>query len=145
MTSMFHGVHTTVEKLCRQITYRHTFRFDQSKLLEKRREEAEKLLIRFSDRVPIIVEKNTRSQLDDIDKHKFLVPCDITIGDFLQVIRKRLKIKDDTSIFIFVHKNSESGQPLTISRHVKDVYDQYKSEDLFLKLTFCEESTFGSE
>jgi len=41
------------------------------------------------DRIPVIVDKRAGdSSLPEIDKKKFLVPSDLTVGQFMYVIRK---------------------------------------------------------
>ena len=39
----------------------------------------------------MIVEKAEKSDISDIDKQKYLVPADLTVGQFVYVIRKRIK------------------------------------------------------
>ncbi|XP_026433679.1 autophagy-related protein 8f-like [Papaver somniferum] len=45
----------------------------------------------------VIVEKAERS-----DKKKYLVPADLTVEQFVYVIRKRIKFSAEKAIFIFV-------------------------------------------
>ena len=59
------------------------FSFDQ------RQKESKKIIDKYPDKIPIIVQKNKNCTLNDIDKHKFLVPTDMTIGQFLYVLRKK--------------------------------------------------------
>ena len=44
--------------------------------LEKRREESARILAKYPDRIPVIVETNGRTKGPDQDKCKFLVPTD---------------------------------------------------------------------
>jgi GABA(A) receptor-associated protein len=46
-----------------------------------------------------------RSDIPDIDKKKYLVPADLTVGQFVYVIRKRIKLQPEKAIFIFVNNN----------------------------------------
>lgn len=39
-----------------------------------------------------------------IDKKKYLVPADLTVGQFVYVIRKRIKLSPEKAIFIFVNE-----------------------------------------
>ncbi len=50
----------------------------------------------------VIVEKAEKSDIPDIDKKKYLVPSDLTVGQFVYVIRKRIKLSPEKAIFIFV-------------------------------------------
>lgn len=55
------------------------------------------------DRIPVIVDRRVGdSSLPEIDKKKFLVPSDLTIGQLMYVIRKRIKLAPEQAIFLFV-------------------------------------------
>ncbi|KAL5650447.1 hypothetical protein ACJX0J_041256, partial [Zea mays] len=70
--------------------------------LEKRQSEANRIREKYPDRIPVIVEKAERSDIPDIDKKKYLVPADLTVGQFVYVVRKRIKLSAEKAIFIFV-------------------------------------------
>ena len=73
-----------------------------------------------------------------LDKHKYLVPNDVTIYHLQYILRKRLKITDRESIFLF------SGTKLMRSDHlVSHLYQHHKDADGFLYLTYSQESVFG--
>ena len=72
-------------------------------LAEKRQAEALRIREKYPDRIPVIVEKAGRSDIPDIDKKKYLVPGDLTAGQFVYVIRKRIKLSPEKAIFIFVN------------------------------------------
>ena len=115
--------------------------YEQSKPFEERKQESERMVNKYFDRVPIIVEKSqTRNNtLPDIDKHKYLVPKDLTIGQFQHVIRKRIKLDSTTALFIFVNKNIIPPS----TSFVANIYDDHKSEDGFLYIHYATENTFG--
>lgn len=52
----------------------------------------------------MIVEKVSGSQIVDIDKRKYLVPSDITVAQFMWIIRKRIQLPSEKAIFLFVDK-----------------------------------------
>lgn len=108
---------------------------------DKRLAESDKITSKYMDRVPVIIEKSKKCTLKDIDKKKFLVPHDLTMGQFLYVIRKRLKLIETDTIFLFIN---DSVLPLS-SESVYNVYLNNKDEDGFLYLTYCNENTFGSK
>ena len=43
--------------------------------------------MKYPDRVPVIVERLPKAQIGDLDKKKYLVPVDLTIGQFYFLIR----------------------------------------------------------
>jgi GABA(A) receptor-associated protein len=61
--------------------------------LEDRLAESDRIRAKYPDRVPCIVEKAEKSDIAAIDKKKFLVPSDLTVGQFVYVIRKRIKLR----------------------------------------------------
>lgn len=86
----------------------------------------------------VIVEKADSSDIPSIDKKKYLVPNDLTVGQFTYVIRKRIQVNPEKALFIFV-KNVLPPNAALIS----DVYSEHKDEDGFLYLTYSGENTFG--
>ncbi len=82
--------------------------------VEKRKSEAERIRSKYPDRVPVICEKADRSDIPDIDKKKYLVPSDLTVGQFHYVIRKRIKLAPEKALFLFcsnsIPPNGEFGK-----------------------------------
>mmetsp|Transcript_2705 Transcript_2705/g.9305 ORF Transcript_2705/g.9305 Transcript_2705/m.9305 type:complete len:129 (-) Transcript_2705:345-731(-) len=91
--------------------------------LEKRQAEAMRIREKYPDRIPVIVEKAGRSDIPDIDKKKYLVPGDLTAGQFVYVIRKRIKLSPEKAIFIFVNNilppTGEFGPPPPVQRRTR--------------------------
>ncbi|XP_004244570.2 autophagy-related protein 8f isoform X1 [Solanum lycopersicum] len=112
--------------------------FKQEHDLEKRRAEASRIREKYTDRIPVIVEKAERSDIPNIDKKKYLVPADLTVGQFVYVIRKRIKLSAEKAIFIFV----DNVLPPT-GAIMSSIYDEKKDEDGFLYVTYSGENTFG--
>jgi GABA(A) receptor-associated protein len=106
--------------------------------LEKRRSEAQRIRTKYADRIPVICEKDERSDIPDIDKKKYLVPQDLTVGQFVYVIRKRIKLSSEKAIFIFIN----NVLPPTAALMSK-IYADHKDEDGFLYVQYSGENTFG--
>ncbi|GJW06658.1 retrotransposon protein, putative, ty1-copia subclass [Tanacetum coccineum] len=100
--------------------------FKQEHDLEKRRAEAARIRDKYPDRIPVIVEKGERSDVPNIDKKKYLVPADLTVGQFVYVIRKRIKLSAEKAIFIFV----DNALPPT-GAIMSSIYEEKKDEDGF--------------
>ena len=73
-----------------------------------------------------------------MDKRKYLIPMDLTVGQFVYVIRKRIKINPEKAIFTFVN-----GKLPPTSQLMSNIYDENKDEDGFLYITYSGENTFG--
>jgi GABA(A) receptor-associated protein len=108
-------------------------------LPERRFAESSRIRERYSDRIPVIAEKAANSDVPDIEKQKYLVPADLTVGQFLYVIRKRIKVPAEKAIFIFVNK-----QLLSMSTGMAQVYKDHADSDGFLYVTYSGENTFGA-
>jgi len=103
----------------------------------KRKNESELILAKYPTRIPIIVERYNKS-VPEIDRKKYLVPDDLSMSNFLYVIRKRLKMKAENSLFLFVNNKIPN-----MSRTMDGIYDKHHDEDGFLYVKYCKESTFG--
>jgi GABA(A) receptor-associated protein len=114
--------------------------FKKAHPLEKRKAEAQRIRAKYPDRIPIICEKLAKSDIPDIDKKKYLVPGDLTITQFMYVIRKRIKISQEKTIFLFIN-NKIPAQ----TADMKELYKENKDEDGFLYVTYSGETTFGAE
>merc|ERR1712125_54542 len=106
--------------------------------LDKRMQVSKRIREKYSDRIPVIVEKAAKSDVPDIDKKKYLVPSDITVGKFVYEIRKHMKLSPEKAIFLFV--NNVLPPTAELMSHI---YDKYKDEDGFLYITYSGENTFG--
>jgi GABA(A) receptor-associated protein len=115
--------------------------FKQTHTLQSRQQEAYRIFAKFPGRIPIIVDRAEQSKttMPSLDKHKFLVPGDLTLGQFAFVIRKRMELPSDRALFIFVNNSLPTTGSL-----IKELYSHhYDKEDGFLYVTYCGESTFG--
>lgn len=103
--------------------------------------EVNRIRLKYPDRVPAIVNRNEHSikTTPEIDRHKYLVPMDLTVGQFQYVIRKRIKLSPDRALFLFINSTLVCNSEIMGS-----VYEKYKSEtDGFLHVVYSCESTFG--
>lgn len=98
---------------------------------------------------------------------RYLVPADLTVGQFVYVVRKRIKLSAEKAIFIFV-KNvlpptgketldvlnwySSACSCFKILKYaslfgtaamMSAIYEENKDEDGFLYMTYSGENTFG--
>lgn len=112
--------------------------FKEDHSLEHRCIESAKIRNKYPDRVPVIVEKVSGSQIVDIDKRKYLVPSDITVAQFMWIIRKRIQLPSEKAIFLFVDKTVPQSS-ITMGQ----LYEKEKDEDGFLYVAYSGENTFG--
>ena len=104
---------------------------------EERCIESAKVRARHRNSGPVIVQPHD-SKTPMIDRCKYLVPWELTYGQFLYVVRKRVGLTKEQSLFMFCD-NSLPMQQETI----RDLHRKYGDQDGFLYFTYALENTFG--
>ena len=112
------------------------FKDDHS--IENRTNESKKILFKYPNRIPIIVEKSNNCDLPDISKKKYLVPNDMTMSQFLYVVRKRIELEPSKSLFIMINNHLVPS-----AKSVGVIYEDDKDDDGFLYMVYSAENTFG--
>ena len=104
----------------------------------ERANESKKIIFKYPSRIPIIVERYKDCSLNEINKNKYLVPKDLTMGQFVGIIRKRINLDPAQALFIMINNklvpNVES---------MGTIYENEKNIDGFLYLVYTSENTFG--
>lgn len=115
-------------------------RFQDEFTVQHRRSEACRVIQKYPDRVPVVCERNLQSTLNcpNIDKKKYLVPKDFTLGQFMRVVRNRLRLAPEKGLFLFIGNRMPS-----MSSQMIQVYNSYVNEDGFLYITYDLENVFG--
>ena len=114
--------------------------FVEERRFAVRVDEAGKLRAKYPDRIPVICERADHSDIPEVDKKKYLVPVDLTVGQFVYVIRNRMKLPPEQALFVFIN----DVMPPTASL-MSAIYEEQMSADGFLYITYSGEHTFGSE
>ncbi len=109
--------------------------------VQKRKQESNKVREKYGDRIPVIIEKDPNSRLKDLDKTKFLVPNDITAQVLIFIIRKRLELSQEETLFMLVDgKSSISGET-----GMSEIYEKYQDkEDGYLYITYTAQLAWGN-
>ena len=110
--------------------------------VNQRRENCNKIRNQFSDKIPIICEKDPKcKRLKDIDKTKYLVPNDLTVSQFSFMIRKRIEIQQEEAFFLLVNGKTS----ITGDSNLSDIYERHADkEDGFLYIAYSSELTWGN-
>ena len=111
--------------------------FKDKHSLENRTREASKIRSKYPDRIPVIVEPSAKCTFV-IERRKYLIPNDLTVGQLSYVIRKRINMEADQALYFFVNNTIPPTGGL-----VSQLYHEHKDEDGFLYIIFNGESTFG--
>lgn len=114
--------------------YRKNVPFDERKL------KASIILKQHSDRIPVVVECSEQLQsMHPLKKNKFIVPFELTLAQFIFVIRKHMKLDPSYAIFVFINNKLHPSTAI-----MGDLYAGQKNEDGFMYLDVFQESTFGT-
>ncbi|KAK2867882.1 hypothetical protein FQN49_003371 [Arthroderma sp. PD_2] len=113
--------------------------FKEQHRFNSRKAESERIRSRYRDSIPIVCEKALGSHIPRLEKQKYLVPADLTIGNFLHVLRTRLKLPSDKAMFVFINEQIPPTAALMGALHTEQ-----QDEDGFLYLTYAAENTFGA-
>jgi hypothetical protein len=103
--------------------------YKKSKSFEERLSESNRIIEKYPDRLPIIVEKKNTCKLNDIDKNKFLVPSDMALTQFIYIIRKRIKLNSNSVI-----KNFRIDKKIGKCLHIKLIEEHFINISKMLKL-----------
>jgi len=115
------------------------FDFKIKNTFDNRKIIASNILIKYIYKIPVIIEKKKSDKSRHIlDKNKYIMSSDLTLGSVIYIIRKRLKLESNEAIFIFV-----DNVLLPNTMIISDIYKQYCDEDGFLYIMYACENTFG--
>jgi len=118
-----------------QSIYYHTNTFEKDKYTQ---DTATRIINKYKNRLPVLLWQIGPDI--KIKKRKFIVPRDLTIGQFLYVLRKQMdKMTATEGLFIFVH---DKNSMLPVTAMIDKVYNE-NNIDGFLRLTITKENTFG--
>ena len=73
-----------------------------------------------------------------VDKKKYLVPNNLTLGQFIFVIKNKIKLSPEKAIFLFI-----AGTIPASSTIISQIYESKKDKDGFLYVEYSGENTFG--
>ena len=124
--------------------------FKMKTTLDQRLEDSRKILEKYPEKVPIILEANNNTKkgtslfgtdINGKEKKilKFLVPRSITVSQFMYIIRKNVKLNSEQAIYIF----TESKRVPPLAAYIDQIYLENKSKDNFLYLVCSAENSFG--
>jgi GABA(A) receptor-associated protein len=113
--------------------------FKQTRTFTQRSHEANKMLEKYPNRIPVICEVDENNKDIKLDKLKYLVPDSLTVGQFLDVIRRRIKLGSQEALFIIINNTTL----LPTSALMSYTYVQHKDKDGFLYISLTKENTFG--
>ena len=97
--------------------------------------KSQKLRAAHPDKVPVIVKNNKTKET-----MKFLVQQDISLSQFLFILRKKIELSQEEGLYIYVNDHAL----IDMLFPMREIYDLHKNEkDGLLYLTMAGENVFG--
>jgi len=102
------------------------------------RKEVEVIKEKYPNYIPIVVRPNDNKI--KLIKCKFLVGGDITIGQFLSILRRKMEnLKSSEAIYLFINNSLP-----TATSSLSTIYTENQDKNTgLLYITVCKENTFG--
>ena len=80
----------------------------------------------------------TGADIPNLDRSKYLVPDDLTVGLFLFNIRRKMQLSPEKALYLFVQDYQPPRDKLFSS-----LYEEFKDEDGFLYISYTGENSSG--
>uniref|UniRef100_A0A674NHY9 Microtubule-associated protein 1 light chain 3 gamma n=1 Tax=Takifugu rubripes TaxID=31033 RepID=A0A674NHY9_TAKRU len=119
----------------------HSKPFKQRKNFATRKQEVAGIRSKFPNKVPVIIERyEGEKYLPPLDKTKFLVPHELTMTQFVTIIRNRMALLPTQAFYLLVNNSGLASMALTMAQ----VYRDHQDDDGFLYMTYASQEMFGS-
>lgn len=113
-------------------------KFYKENTLDQLLNESKRLRNKCPSRLPVIIDRlNKHTQ--KLDKNKFLIPNSFTMGDILNMVRKRLNLNSKTGLYFYL----ENGSIPSYESLVSTLFVEQANKGGFLVIKYSEEDTFG--
>ena len=104
------------------------------------REKIENMLVKYPDKIPIVLKLKDDEHKINLKQKKFLIPNELSVAQFMFTIRKRMTLSPTDAIFIYFNDKDMANH----SEMLQTVYERYKNPiDKILYVTIATENTFG--
>ncbi|XP_059811160.1 microtubule-associated proteins 1A/1B light chain 3C [Hypanus sabinus] len=114
--------------------------FRERRGVDVRKAEAENILGKFPNKLPVIVERYAKERsLPQLHKSKYLVPLELSMCQFTIIIRNRMALSSKQAFYLLVNNRSVASTSLTMA----EIYEEFKEEDGFLYVTYASQEMFG--
>ena len=108
------------------------FDLNEKRIIKK---EVELIKEKYPRHIPILI----RSDKIKFTQHKYLVNEEVTVSQFMTIIKKKILLKAYESIYLFINNTIPQG-----STQLNSLYRLHKDQEIdMLIITVCKENTFG--
>ena len=108
------------------------FNLNEKRIVKK---EVELIKEKYPKYIPILI----RSTKIKFTQHKYLVNEEVTVSQFMTIIKKKILLKAYEAIYLFINNTIPQG-----STQLNSLYRLHKDHETdMLIITVCKENTFG--
>ena len=102
---------------------------------------SQKLLSKYQDRIPVVIEK---TEFIELENYKYLLPRNLLVSEFMCIIKTKMNkaLDEKKAIFTFV-KSDKNYILIPMNQTIQEIYNIHKNSDGFLYIKFGVENTFG--
>ncbi|KAI3352623.1 hypothetical protein L3Q82_005558 [Scortum barcoo] len=106
-----------------------------------RKQEVAGIRSKFPNKIPVIIERYDRERyLPPLDKTKFLVPHELTMTQFVTIIRNRMALLPTQAFYLLINNSGLASMSLTMAQsHQTQVYKDHQDDDGFLYMMYAYE------
>lgn len=109
------------------------FNQDEKLIIKK---EVELIKEKYPHHIPILI----RSNKINFTQYKYLVNEEVTISEFMMILKKKIKLNSYEAIYLFINNSIPKG-----SSQLNNLYNSHKDlETNMLIINVCKENTFGA-
>ena len=102
-------------------------------------DSAQKIIDYYPHRIPVIVKLSKDfSKKYMLEKSKYIVPDDLSLGQFVYIIRRKIKLEAEKAVFVYIN-----NKLINNANNIQTIYADHKNLDGFLYIDLALESTFG--
>ncbi|KAK7930420.1 hypothetical protein WMY93_006815 [Mugilogobius chulae] len=113
----------------------------RSSVSATRKQESAGIRSKFPNKIPVIIERYDKEKfLPPLDKTKFLVPHELTMTQFVTIIRNRMALLPSQAFYLLINNSGLPSMSLTMAQ----VYKEHQDEDGFVYMTYASQEMFGS-
>uniref|UniRef100_A0A1L8DTG0 Putative ubiquitin domain of gaba-receptor-associated protein n=2 Tax=Nyssomyia neivai TaxID=330878 RepID=A0A1L8DTG0_9DIPT len=98
------------------------------------------LRYKFPTKVPVILERyRSERDLPDIGQRKYVIPQEMSMSQFHQMVRQRMNLNASKALFFLVNNRTM----VSLGKSLLEVYDEFQDTDGFLYITYASQDVFG--
>ena len=90
--------------------------------------------------MPVIVERfHKERNLPQLDKTKFLVPQELTMSQFVTIIRNRMSLTSTQAFYLLIDDKGIASMSMTLT----ELYEKKKNADGFLYMSYASQGRYS--